>query len=1094
MTRRGTHLLTGLLILLYGGTAWASNVGAGNVSWNTFNNTWDNTINFDTDGATLSIDVDDNTELINATGITVANGVDATIAFVGTNKLYFGDNNSQILLNGTGTLTITGGSAGAGFDMATTATNKSLTINKSITGNVSGNTFIMGNNTLQTTTGNPVTLNAASLGGANATLDIDTTTTLATLTLTGALNITPADTQVLTLTNAVALGANKLTITGTNGGGAEAVNGTFTLDNGSSELETAGGDVDDVLGDATINVTTDAATLDVNFNTSPTAINLSNDLNLEIADGKTLTSTVDLNGHKVTFPATSTGTVSAVTADIDGSTIQADANATVTTLTQSNDTTIGLGDGVTFTITNAFNTGGNKLTLAGSGAGGQETLAATVQLDNSSAELEINGVDVDNIKGYTVTVTADGPTIDANVNTSPTAINQTAAAGDVTLAIATGKAVTSTVDVNDNVLTLSETGSVSAVSFDTAGGTVQMNANGTIASLTHTASSKVKLGDGVSGTIQNAVSVGNGTLTIEGSGGNNQDTLNATITANNPNSVVLLTGNSADNLKGMTVNLSTDGSTLDVDASASPTDVVVTADATIDVASSQTLTADIDFSTNTLIVSGAGSLTQLRGSTGTLGLNGTNTITTLTANPGASSAFTINGSGQSTIGTFTPLDTSGENLVKAGTGVVTLTNGFSFGSSTGVQLLINGGTLIDAGGAAITFGDEAEKVLVSSGATYTTSSDFTGHAGSSTNLEGEAGSTVNFAKSGVQRLTATADDDFTMLGTVNIEDGTTLTLGGAFTFEFGDVNIADTGALVNSVGDSSMLFVPSSTVTLEGTASGTLTINGQGASSLVTLDTTTGTGSWTLDRGASDNLTLSNVSIANMIYTSDAGGTLEGEVDLSGVVDGGGNENGFTDVTADAGPDKEIIAGNSTTLDGSASGGSGNYTFSWSPATGLSSTTSATPTASPTETTVYTLTVTDEDDTSKTATDTVEVTVTTGLAVSAGEDKTIVAGESVVLEGLASGGSGQLTYAWTPVTGLSDPSSPFPVASPTETTTYMLTVTDTGDNETTASDTVIVTVTPAGVVTNCGAGTCGAGTAMLMPLMVFSMLMMRRRR
>src|SRR5205823_660113 len=63
----------------------------------------------------------------------------------------------------------------------------------------------------------------------------------------------------------------------------------------------------------------------------------------------------------------------------------------------------------------------------------------------------------------------------------------------------------------------------------------------------------------------------------------------------------------------------------------------------------------------------------------------------------------------------------------------------------------------------------------------------------------------------------------------------------------------------------------------------------------------------------------------------------------------------------------------STTLDGSASGGTGPYTYSWSPSTGLNSATAAQPTASPTSSQTYTLTVKDAN--SQTATDTVMVTV-----------------------------------------------------------------------------------------------------------------------
>jgi len=60
-------------------------------------------------------------------------------------------------------------------------------------------------------------------------------------------------------------------------------------------------------------------------------------------------------------------------------------------------------------------------------------------------------------------------------------------------------------------------------------------------------------------------------------------------------------------------------------------------------------------------------------------------------------------------------------------------------------------------------------------------------------------------------------------------------------------------------------------------------------------------------------------------------------------------------------PDKSICNGGNVTIGGSptASGGTGVYTYAWSPATGLSSTSIANPFASPTTTTTYTVTVTD---------------------------------------------------------------------------------------------------------------------------------------
>ena len=78
--------------------------------------------------------------------------------------------------------------------------------------------------------------------------------------------------------------------------------------------------------------------------------------------------------------------------------------------------------------------------------------------------------------------------------------------------------------------------------------------------------------------------------------------------------------------------------------------------------------------------------------------------------------------------------------------------------------------------------------------------------------------------------------------------------------------------------------------------------------------------------------------------------------------------------TANAGPDVAIAAGGSTPLHGSASGGTSPYTYSWSPATGLSAVNVASPNASPSQTTTYTLTV--RDNAGATATDSVVVTVT----------------------------------------------------------------------------------------------------------------------
>jgi len=104
---------------------------------------------------------------------------------------------------------------------------------------------------------------------------------------------------------------------------------------------------------------------------------------------------------------------------------------------------------------------------------------------------------------------------------------------------------------------------------------------------------------------------------------------------------------------------------------------------------------------------------------------------------------------------------------------------------------------------------------------------------------------------------------------------------------------------------------------------------------------------------------------------------------------------------ANAGADATICTGSSTTLNGSASGGTAPYAFSWTPAAGLSNPAIATPTANPGITTTYTLTVTDAG--GCIGTDQVVVTVNIPATASAGGPYAVCAGSSVAITATASG-------------------------------------------------------------------------------------------
>jgi gliding motility-associated-like protein len=138
----------------------------------------------------------------------------------------------------------------------------------------------------------------------------------------------------------------------------------------------------------------------------------------------------------------------------------------------------------------------------------------------------------------------------------------------------------------------------------------------------------------------------------------------------------------------------------------------------------------------------------------------------------------------------------------------------------------------------------------------------------------------------------------------------------------------------------------------------------------------------------------------------------------------------FPAVNATVTQDQTICEGTSTTL-----GASGGSSYQWTPTKGLSNAAVSNPAAQPVDSTQYHVIVKNQHGCSDTAT--VSVHVFKKPVANAGPDKKTKSGNPVQIEGSASGTN--ISYSWTPG-NLSDPASLTPIAKPSQSITYTLTV------------------------------------------------------
>jgi len=146
-----------------------------------------------------------------------------------------------------------------------------------------------------------------------------------------------------------------------------------------------------------------------------------------------------------------------------------------------------------------------------------------------------------------------------------------------------------------------------------------------------------------------------------------------------------------------------------------------------------------------------------------------------------------------------------------------------------------------------------------------------------------------------------------------------------------------------------------------------------------------------------------------------------------------GASSAWAQPTANAGTDATTCVSEPTTLNGTATAGTGtSYTVAWTVQSGpdmstaqFSSTTAEDPTFTPTATGSYVLRFTVTNNEPLTAFDDVAISVNASVTANAGSAATTCVGTAINLNGTAGGGDASYTFAWTVLSGPSSNSSQF---------------------------------------------------------------------
>jgi len=356
---------------------------------------------------------------------------------------------------------------------------------------------------------------------------------------------------------------------------------TLTLNNVSSKL---------LLNSITLdNATTsaDSLGLDVDNNSTITALSVANITPVSIAGSKILSGAITVTAGSIKL--NETGTLASTIA-MSGGTLDADNSLTLSgTLTQSGNITIDVADNKTLTYSgSAISLGANTLTLSGGGS----LVSGGLTLNDTSSKLLLNSITVDN-----VSTTSDSMGLEVDANSTVTSLT---VAHTTPVSIASGKTLSGAITVTAGSIKLGEAGTLaSAVSM--SGGVLDADESLTLSgALSQSGNITIDVADTKTLTYSgSAISLGANTLTLSGGG----SLVSGGLTLNNANSKLLLNSITVDSVSTSSGSLG-----LDVDNNSTITALSVGHITPVSIASSKSLSGAITVTAGSLKLTEAGTL------------------------------------------------------------------------------------------------------------------------------------------------------------------------------------------------------------------------------------------------------------------------------------------------------------------------------------------------------------------------------------------------------------------------------------------------------------------------------------------------------